>query len=383
MTLAYVGVAAWEGIAVATAFNYIFPIPQTFLLWDIAGYSVYFSWAVVGVLGAIIMVVLNLFGTRPAIIFQVMATAAVIAISLMLLLGGITFGSTENIGSAFTSFSGFFYVMLLVPSMLVGFDVIPQSSEEMNISPKHIGKMVMVCIVVSLIWYFIIIVGIGLSAPLEIRGSGILPTAEVMGYVYGNSSFGTILVIVGILGIMTSWNGFFMGATRLIFAMGRAKMLPPVFGKLGKKHKTPWAATLTVGAICIVAPFLGRNALIWLVNISSICALFSYCCVTLSFVLIRKKEPELTRPIKIKGGIKLGIFIFIASVTYLMLYIFMALEADSYKAEMAVIFAWLVVGVILYNFTQIRSGVILASERERLIFGDKLARVIGEKNEKK
>ena len=40
---AYVGVSAWEGIAVATAINYVLPIPDKGFLWTIAGYDVYFS----------------------------------------------------------------------------------------------------------------------------------------------------------------------------------------------------------------------------------------------------------------------------------------------------------------------------------------------------
>ena len=100
---------------------------------------------------------------------------------------------------------------------------------------------------------------------------------------YGDDFFGSILVLGGMLGILTSWNGFFMGATRLLFAMGRAKMLPAVFGVVHPKYRTPWAATLLVGIVCIAAPLLGQNALLWFVDISSFCAVFAYCCVSVSY----------------------------------------------------------------------------------------------------
>ena len=101
MALAYLGVAAWEGIALATALDAMFPVGQFLPLWDIAGYTVHFSWAIIGMAGAVVMLLLNLFASRPAIIFQVMATAAVIIVALMLLFGGITFGSIDNIGDKF------------------------------------------------------------------------------------------------------------------------------------------------------------------------------------------------------------------------------------------------------------------------------------------
>ncbi|MEG0663052.1 MAG: APC family permease [Anaerovoracaceae bacterium] len=374
MSLAYLGVAAWEGIALATAVDYLFPLPKAILLWEIAGYPVYFSWALVGMVGGVIMLILNLFGAKPAAIFQVMATAGIIAVGLMMLFGGITFGSTENIGPGVQSFSGILYVMLIIPSMLIGFDVIPQSAEEMNISPRDIGKTLLVCIVISFAWYMILIVGVGFSAPAEIRMSGVLPTADVMAYAYGNERFGLIIVVGGILGILTSWNGFFMGATRLIFAMGRAKMLPDIFGRLGRRYKTPWAAILLVGLICILTPLLGKNALIWLVNISSICALIAYCCQPLSFLLLRKKEPELNRPIHLPMGVVGGTMIFILTVAYLALYLYMALNGKSYLHEGRVIGVWLVLGLVLYWFSTSRARMVSAAQMEQLVFGENLAR---------
>ncbi len=379
MTLAYLGVAAWEAIAISTALNYIIPLPSAWLLWEIAGYSVHLSWALIGIIGAALVTVLNLFGTRPAVIFQVMATAAVMAMGIMFLLGSITFGSIDNAGPSFTTPSGFFVVLLVIPSMLIGFDVIPQSAEEMNISPRNIGRMLVVCIIISVAWYLMVIIGVALGAPAEVRLSGELPTADVISHLYGNEAFGTVLIIVGILGIFTSWNGFFLGATRLIFAMGRARMLPKVFGKTGKKYQTPWAAILVVGSICMIAPLFGANALIWLVNISAICSLFAYCCVTLSFILLRIKEPELHRPIKIRGGMGFGIAVLVAVVVYFALYIIIAVKVSDYSFEALAIVIWMVFGIILFRSSKKGNKSITEREREILVFGEELARFNREK----
>ena len=124
MSMAYIGVAAWEGIALATAVNYIFPIPAVCPLWEVAGYQVHFSWAVIGMAGALIITLLNLFGTKPAVLFQVMATAALMIVVLIVFFGGIVFGSSDNIGEPFVSADGFAYVFLMVPAMLIGLSLI-------------------------------------------------------------------------------------------------------------------------------------------------------------------------------------------------------------------------------------------------------------------
>lgn len=374
MSLAYLGVAAWEGIAIATAIDYILPIPSIFPLWEVAGYQVYLSWSIVGSLGAVIITILNILGLRPAILFQVMATAALMIVVLILFFGSIVFGSSKNIGNAFTSTEGFAYVLLMIPAMLVGFDVIPQSAEEMNISSKNIGKMIIVCIVVSIIWYLLLIISVALAAPVEIRASGILPMADIGGYLFNGEIFSSLIIVGGIFGILTSWNGFFIGATRLIFAMGRARVIPEIFGQVHRKYKSPWAASLLVGGICTLSPLLGKNALSWFVNTSSMCAIFAYMIVVISFVLLKIKEPNLARPLKVKGGLKLGVVIFFISFLYFVLYIKESIRTAALEPEFIITIIWILTGIFLSMLAKKINSAITNEQKELLIFGERFAR---------
>lgn len=381
MSMAYIGVAAWEGIALATAINYMFPLPQVGLLWEVAGYQVHMSWALVGMLGAVIITLLNFFGVRPAVLFQVMATAAMMIIVLFIFFGGAVFGSVDNIGDMFGSYEGFSYVFLMVPAMLIGFDVIPQSSEEMNIEPRYIGKMILVCIIVSIIWYILLITGVSLAAPVEIRGSGVIPMADVASYMFNGDIFSVIIIVGGIFGILTSWNGFFIGATRLLFSMGRAGMLPAVFGRLHKKYRTPYVAIFLIGAVCVTAPLLGMNALVWFMDTSTFCALISYILVIISFIMLKKNEPELPRPFNIKGGAKTGIFILAITAVYLGLYINANVNLSGVSPEFVITAAWMLLGFVMVKMLNRRRKPVSREERELLIFGEKFARK-GVRNEK-
>ena len=381
MSMAYIGVAAWEGIALATAINYMFPLPQVGLLWEVAGYQVHMSWALVGMLGAVVITLLNFFGVRPAVLFQVMATAAMMIIVLFIFFGGAVFGSVDNIGDMFGSYEGFSYVFLMVPAMLIGFDVIPQSSEEMNIEPRYIGKMILVCIIVSIIWYILLITGVSLAAPVEIRGSGVIPMADVASYMFNGDIFSVIIIVGGIFGILTSWNGFFIGATRLLFSMGRAGMLPAVFGRLHKKYRTPYVAIFLIGAVCVTAPLLGMNALVWFMDTSTFCALISYILVIISFIMLKKNEPELPRPFNIKGGAKTGIFILAITAVYLGLYINANVNLSGVSPEFVITAAWMLIGFVMVKMLNKRRKPVSREERELLIFGEKFARK-GVRNEK-
>lgn len=374
MSLAYLGVAAWEGIALATALNYLLPIPRIWPLWEIAGYQVYLSWSLIGMAGALAVTILNIIGIRPAVLFQVMATAAMIVIVLIIFLGGIVFDDTDNIGEMFTTKEGFLYVLLMIPAMLIGFDVIPQSAEEMNIEKRDIGRMIVVCIILSVIWYCILIIGIGIAAPEEIRTSGILPIADITAYAFNGEIFAVFVVFGGILGIMTTWNGFFLGATRLIFAMGRARVIPSVFGKIGRTGKSPVSAAILVGVLCMAAPLLGKNALIWLVEMSSLCALAAYTLVSISFIILRKKEPKLDRPFKLSANKALGIMTAVIAAAYTVLYIVYSVSASETGPEFLLTAVWLAIGIIIYNAAGKERKKTDRSTEEYLVFGRTFAR---------
>lgn len=374
ISFAYVGVAAWEGIALATAIDYVLPIPKIWHLWDIAGYSVYGSWSAVGMVGALVLLLLNYFGSRPTAIFQVMATSFLFLVGLIFVFGGMAFGSTEYVSSAVTNVKGVIAVLLMVPSMFVGFDVIPQSAEEMNLPLRHIAKVFIISIVMASIWYFMIILGISISAPPEVRDAGVVPAADAMAYCYGSELFGDLMILGGICGIMTSWNGFIVGSTRIIFAMGRAKMLPPFFGRLHKRYKTPHGAILLVGIICVTAPLLGQNALVWFVNASAFGSVLSYLLVAVSFLVLRQKEPELARPFKVKYGKYVASLVVLFCVGFLIFYASLGSIALNRPSEWILIGLWTLAGVFLALWSQYAYRSVSRADRELLVFGEEYSR---------
>lgn len=378
MILAYLSVAAWEGIALATAVNYLLPIPKVGPLWEIAGYQVYFSWALVGMAAAFGLMLLNLVGPRTATLFQVMATMGIIAIVLILLLGGIVYGDRENIGPLFTNQPGFNYVLLMVPAMLIGFDVIPQSAEEMNLGKRDIGRMIVICVVFSVIWYCLLIIGIGLAAPEEVRSSGIIPVADIAAFAFRSQLFSDIVIIGGILGIMTTWNGFFLGASRLIFAMGRARLIPSFFGRSFGKNRVPAIAILAVGIVCTATPLLGQNALFWLVDMSSLCALFTYTMVAVAFVGLRLREPDLERPFRVWKRTWPGALVCLIAIVYTLLYITNIVRQGSITANYAMIIAWLMGGTFLYGLADKQRRSMTSAEMEYMIFGGSYHRQRGD-----
>ena len=72
----------------------------------------------------------------------------------------------------------------------------------------------------------------------------------VMKAVFYNSSIASkIMVICSIAGILTSWNSFYVGGSRAIYAMAEVKMLPKILAVIHPKYKTPVNAILIIGIL--------------------------------------------------------------------------------------------------------------------------------------
>ena len=239
--------------------------------------------------------------------------------------------------------------MVMVPFMFVGFDVIPQSAEEIDIPFAEIGKLLMVSIAMAVFWYIAMIwaVSVGLSDPE--RQASNLPTADAMTVLLGGSWAGKLLVVAGIGGILTSWNAFLIGGSRAIYALARAGQLPASLGHLHPKYNTPHRAVLLIGALSILAPLFGRPALVWLVDAGGLGIVIAYAFVAWSFLVLRKREPDMERPYKARNGTIVGWVALILSLGIAGLYMPGSPAALLWPYEWAIFIGWALLGAAMYR----------------------------------
>lgn len=374
IAFAYVAVAAWEGPALATAFGYLFNLPDVGYLYSVAGFDIYLPWLAISTLGTIFTVYCHYRGLKFAAIINTIAAIALISGGVIFFLGGVALGDIANaVPAVKDGFSGITIVLLAAPAMFVGFDVIPQASEEMDYPIKQVGFMVLLAILLGAIWYIMMVIGVAFAAPASALEGASIPLADAATYVYGNKIFGTFIIIAGIGGILTSWNAMFIGATRILFAMSRAKMLPPVFCKLHPKHNSPVAAIFLVGILCLISPLLGKNALGWFVDASSFGTVVAYLTVVIAFILLRKQEPDLNRPWKVPAGNLIGILALLATIFFIVLYLPIGPGALGIP-EWCMVLLWVIVGLILIVMNKKQYAETTDKEREYLYFGDEYAR---------
>ena len=75
--------------------------------------------------------------------------------------------------------------------------------------------------------------------------------------------------------------------------------------------------------------------------------MISYLLVCVSFILLRKNEPEMERPFKAKGGVFLGWFGVISSLAIALLY-FPGFPAALVWQEWILVIGWFALGSVSY-----------------------------------
>ena len=381
ITLAYLGVAAWEGPALSNALGFLFgnALPDLGVLYELQGSQVTGMFLLIGIVGAIVMTVLNLAGAKSSAIFQTTATVAMAIGGIAFFVSGVATGEVENLKPMFTDGQGLVAVILAVPAMFVGFDVIPQAAEEMNMPLNKIGKVMIIAIVMAATWYIIMILGTAMSTPGDVLSGYVndpdcVPVANCFAYALGSPVWGKLMICAAMCGILTSWNGFIVGASRVIFSMARAHMLPGIFAKVNKKG-VPVAAILLVGIVTILSPLLGKSALVWFVDAAAFGTVVAYFMVSLSFLILRKKEPDLARPFKVNAGIVVGILAVGVALFMATLYLPLYSPAPLLGIEWARVGGWIVLGIILFIANKAgANGKKSKAEIEYQMFGDEYKR---------
>jgi APA family basic amino acid/polyamine antiporter len=113
----------------------------------------------------------------------------------------------------------------------------------------------------------------------------------------GKDGYATLIAAGAVAGLTTVIMTLLIGATRVVFAMSRDWLLPPVLGKTNVQTGTPLRITITLGTlIALVASLTPIGKLEEMVNIGTLAA---FTLVSIAVVILRRKRPDLKRAFRV------------------------------------------------------------------------------------
>ncbi|MCM2130643.1 APC family permease [Larsenimonas rhizosphaerae] len=348
IVLGYISVVAFEAVALPTVVESLFPGYSVGHLWTLSGWDVKLTWVLVGVVGSLIMMAINYFGVTMAALIQRLVTLLILAVGVLFITGALFTGETTTLQPLFTGGSGgIMSVLIMVPFLFVGFDVIPQAAEEINLPFRDIGRVLTLSVILAVVWYALIVFGTSLMMPASSLGGGVLAVPAAMEQVFQAPWASKLMILAGVAGIITSWNAFYIGGSRAIYALAHAGMLPAPLAKLHPKYRTPTNAIILIGVLSSLAPLLGRPAMVWLVDAGGLGIVIAYLFVALSFLVLRVREPDMPRPFFVRQGKLVGVLAVLLSIGMTGLYLPFSPSALT-GTEWLVFGLWMLAGLAMY-----------------------------------
>ena len=226
---------------------------------------------------------MNFRGMDFASSIQLILAFALVAGVLILTVGSFS-TSTASLDNLFPLFAEgrspwacVISIVAITPWLFVGFDTIPQTAEEFDFPPEKSRRLMLNSIICGATLYAWVLISVAIIIPYtDLLGQNhTWATGAVADMAFGRFG-GMILAIPVLAGILTGMNGFFMATTRLLFSMGRGKFLHPWFLKVHPKYGTPTNAVLFTLGLTLIAPFFGRSALNWIVDMSAMGTALAY-----------------------------------------------------------------------------------------------------------
>ena len=368
IVLGYVSVVCFEACALPTILVYLFPDFLMGYLYTIGGFDIYATWLAAAVIIAVAITAINIIGAKTAARLQTILTAIIGGVGIVFVAASVLTGSTANLdGQLFMGATtsemakGTLAIAVMTPFYFIGFDVIPQAAEEISVSLQKIGRILILSIVLAVLFYALIIFGVGYilnqsKIALAMKGVGSLVTADAMAVAFGSSMMAKVLIIGGICGVVTSWNSFLIGGSRAMYSMAESYMIPHTFAKLHDKYKTPVNALLLIGVLSIVALFFGRKMLVWVVDAGNFGCCMAYCMVSISFLILRKKAPDMIRPYKVRHYKFVGAMAVLMSAFMVVMYIIPGSGAALAPQEWGMVAGWSLLGVIFGVYCKAKYG---------------------------
>ncbi|MFE7117552.1 ethanolamine permease [Streptomyces sp. NPDC057654] len=183
----------------------------------------------------------------------------------------------------------------------LGVEGVPLAAEETRdparTLPKAMATSICVLLLLALLT-FLASTGAGGANAMKDAGNPLVAALQPDGH---PTTLSRIVNYAGLAGLVASFFSLIYAGSRQLFALSRAGYLPR-FLSLTSRRKAPYLGLLVPGVLGFaLAAATGDGAR--MLNVAVFGATISYALMSLSHIVLRRREPGLTRPYRTPGGI--------------------------------------------------------------------------------
>ena len=275
-------------------------------LYTLFGYDVYLGEALLSI-GALLLVALLCARRKGTMAKLMIAMAVVFTAGIVVCFAAGIRGSKGNLGAGYvpgsSSLSQIVRIAVISPWAFIGFENISHATEEMNFRSTRLYRVLFISVISTTALYIFVTLLSVTAYPGEYRswldyiqnrehleGLKGLPAFYAANRYMGKT--GVVILMLALLSlIVTSLIGNITALSRLFYALGRDSILPVRFGKLNDRD-VPANAIALIVALSALFPFLGRTAIGWIVDVTTIGATLIYGLVSASAMKLARERRD-------------------------------------------------------------------------------------------
>lgn len=351
----YVGIVAFYVTATGRLLSTVWPQLNTIPLYEIGGETVFLPVLAIGLVLTLVILALNWSGAGLSSRTELVLFGIMLVLAVVVCVTAFVNGSVDNFWPMFDpavhgdTAPVVLTLMFVLPafSFLTGFGVVAIMAEEAEATPTQIGRIVVLSVLLAGGFYAIVLVATAWLLPwqeIAAMTNGTIEAFEVAGF----GAISMAAFAIGALGIITTFIAVFAAASRLMLALARIELLPPWFGVLDERTRTPRNALLFTGVVGLVMGSLGPDALVWFLNTGGVYIGIVWAFTVYALYAVRRRYPALAakssgRLLWLSGlGALAGLGVVAVALipgTPLSL---------RWPYEYLIVIVWTVVGIVLY-----------------------------------
>src|SRR5947209_9435826 len=296
MVLSYAIVCPWEAVATGNLLARVFPALNSYQLYVIGGSPIYAPRLAVGLALTALVAAVNYRGIKPSGIFQDVMTFGLLATFAIFTLLGFAKGTPANMQPLFppgqTPWLSIFLVMQIVPYFMTGFESVAKGSEEAKAGydPRNFTKAIYAALFAGFMFYVIIVGVVTDVYPWREIVSGHVRTEVAFERTFGSHAIAQLILFGAFLSLLKIFNGNFVAATRMLYAIGRRNLVHPSLGRVHTAHGTPVVAVSLMGVLTAAAAMFGDALLVPVTEVGSLAVGIGWLSACAAYLARRRRR---------------------------------------------------------------------------------------------
>jgi len=278
MVLSYAIVCPWEAVATGNLLARVFPALNSFQLNTVGGSAIYLPRLAVGLALTVLVAFVNYRGINPSGLFQDVMTFGLLAIFVVFTLLGFARGNSANMQPLFShpgtagAWLSILLVMQIVPYFMTGWESVAKGSEEAKsgFDPRGFVKAIYAALIAGLVFYVTVIAVVTYVYPWREIVTGHVRTEVAFERTFGSHAIAQLILLGAFLSLLKIFNGNFVAATRMLYAIGRRNLVHPSLGRVHARHGTPVMAIALMAVLTMAAAMFGDAILVPITEVGSL-----------------------------------------------------------------------------------------------------------------